>query len=333
MMLYIVSESHNEQENIFEKTCNSTGIDYRLLNFADPYLNISIQDEKILINGSSVNFADTFYLNNIRPEFPFIPAPEPDTGYRAFSDSYVSLQQRKSHYYSVLSVLSRNCRVVNNFEKYKDMYSKIDMLNKLNDTGLQIAEYCITNNIKCLYRNILQNEKIFFWSCVEHQSPIKRINLNKLPELLSIENDTPYILYKMNEGRNVRIWILGGHPVMAALVTDPEYEKGVLSLEKYEYIYELGFFKKDAEMIYEKFDLDFIEVYGIVDAEERFHIYGIDILPSFSGLDEKAGKWLAGKVLEYLTGKRSEYPAPDKGIRATVFLKKMLEPLIDSDMS
>lgn len=332
-MLYIVSESHNSQEKQFEKICKLTGIKYKLLNFCDTTLNISICDEKISVNGCSLVPEDSFYLNNIWPEFPFIPAPEPETDYRIFSDSFVSLQQRKSHYYSILSIISRKCRVVNNFEKYKDIYSKIDALFKLYSTGLNIAEYCITNSIKYIFGSDLCNEDKLFWSCIEHQSPIKMIHENKLKELLTDENKTPYIFYKIVRGRNVRIWLIKGQPVMAVLVTDPEYNKGSLSLEKYEYIHELEFFKDDAQRIYEQFELDFIEIYGIVDKEENLYIYGIDFMPSFSGLDNTGRDWLTGKVLEYLCDKKFELTVPEKGVRSTVFLKKMLEPLIDTDIN
>lgn len=327
MMLYILTGNISKQTKIFTKIAKIMGIEYQLIDLLDDETKVWLSDEVLKINNQLVISTDTFYLDNLIAEFPFIPGMEPENNYQYFSYSYVALQQRKSQTYSVLSLVGRKYKVSNDFNYLKDLYSKIDVLSKLDTTSQNIVDYYVANTTKYLKNTILFQQNEFFWSSIEHQSPLKKVQQSKIHELLQKDNFQPYIFYKITHGTKVRIWILQGKPILAAVVTSPKLEDSKLILEQYEYSLDLDFFAADAKEIYSEFKINFLEIYGIIDKENKLTIYGLDPTPTFTELDNIGREWLAGKILENLCDIKSSLKEPTKGERQTVFLKKMLEPL------
>ena len=329
-MFYLLYENCTEQIQLLQYVAEKMNIQCQLIDLMSENIEVEIRAENLLLNSHKITAEDFFY-SNMSPEFPFIPMADTGGNNRCFSDSYVAAQQKKSQAFSILSLLSRKGLLLNSFEQLNSLHSQIDLLHRLESTGLKVTRYCVTDSLECLKQNPLFGLPQLCWSSVELQSPIKRITASALPELLFAKNHHPYIFYEPQHGRQVRIWLLKGCPVLAALVYPPSCSQDNCSLETYEYILELDFFQQEASRIYEEFKLDFLEIQGVVDLDtQQLTAMGLDPLPVFTELEASGREWLAGQILSALSSVPSSLPEPQNGPRQTVFLKKMLEPLIVS---
>lgn len=327
-MLYFLTGNSSPQIRLLEQSALRQNSEFRTVDLYSGQDDILIWWEKVFINGRELTAADCCY-SDLLPEFPFLPAAEQIGNSRYFSAEYATRQQQTSQAYTILSILSRQKLLFNSFEQLNRLSSQIDSLYRLGKTGLSIADYVVTDSLRFLEQNPLFCQPELYWSTIEHQSPLKKIPTAQLGELLTASNRQPYIFYRICEGIPVRIWLLKGEPVLAALITPPVCTDHALNLEKYEYLLDLDFFQADAAKIHAEFGLDFLEIYGTVNREsQQFTIYGIDPQPCFTELEETGKKWLAGRLISSLGNLPTKPPPPVNGPRSTLYLTKMLEPLL-----
>ncbi|MFP4681514.1 MAG: hypothetical protein ACLFQB_13655 [Chitinispirillaceae bacterium] len=327
-MFFILTLGTSEQINLLQKAAQKQNTECRILDLTSEELCISLRDERISLGSHEVTEDDYFY-SDINPEFPFIPPVSEEGNRRYLDDSYISRQQKMSQAFSLLSMISRKKQLLNNFEQLYTLFSQIDVLHRLEKTGLCIADYCITDNQSCFNRSQISENSELYWSSVEHQSPLKRIERAKITELLTAGNIQPYIFRRITPGVPVRIWLIRGRPVLAALITLPGGPKENVHLEQYQYIADLNFFKADSEIIHREFALDFVEIFGTVNPDsQQLVIYGLDPQPSFSELETTGKEWLAQRLVASMCGFPFSGGTPENGERPTVYLNKMLQPLI-----
>ncbi|NLG18988.1 MAG: hypothetical protein GX556_16810 [Fibrobacter sp.] len=329
-MFGILTNCSNRFVSLLQNIAERLNIECKVYNLLDEGLSITISNEEVWFNKQKVAPADRFW-SLTRPEFPIVPAPELEGNCRNFSDDYAALQQQKSQIYSVLTVLGRKGLLLNEFERQCKFFSKVDTLYMLMQTGIDMAGFCVTNKMSCIEKSPLAGLEEWYWSCVEHQAPLKVIRKNELEQLLSSDTIQPYIFYRIEKGIAGRVWILNGKPILAALVTAPGFSNGSLHLEKYEYITDPDFFESSALQVYSRCGLDFFELHGIVKfGDQKFAAYGLDPYPVFPELEKSGAEWLAARVISSLCNVPLTVPKPQNGTRGTVYLDRMLEPLIET---
>lgn len=328
-MLYILCVHTSNQIRLLQEATAKVNTKCRVLELMHEEVSVSFSDEEIYLNSQRITDDDRFY-SDINPEFPFIPSAADDGNRRYFSDSYISRQQKMSQAFSVLTILSRRGQMLNDFERLNTLYTQIDVLHRLEQTGLDVVDYCATDTLSYLEQSPLHEENYLLWSSVEHLSPLKRIETSTTSELLTADNNQPYIFRKNTPGVPVRVWLLNGDPVLAALIEMPGGTGEKLQLEQYHYISDLDFFKSDARRIHDVFKLDFVEIFGKVNPENhQLVIYGLDPQPVITELETTGRIWLAEKIVTTMCGIPFSEDAPQDGARPTVYLKKMLQPLIE----
>lgn len=123
--------------------------------------------------------------------------------------------------------------------------------------------------------------------------------------------------------------LTNGNPILAAYVSKPVYSDDEVRLEKFKYQTDLTFLDDFSKGVDNLFPSNFFEVYGILDSEGLFHIYGVDFDPDISDLDLDGSDFILKKIISELSGINLKLPDLEEDkIRETVFLKKMLQPLI-----
>lgn len=330
-MILLIGNGSSPMFRILRDDMRQCGIDCLVMDIREPH-KIRIGMDELTLDDHHISGTATI-ITGIQRYFPFLPPPTEQSARNGFYQDYPAHQQQTSHLYSFLHAISDACPVINPFPvcgKTPDHWTALSRLRKL---GFDLPATVMTNKIDGL--NQIDTSSGIRWCYPQVADPLKKLERDRIPALFESLTDLPVIVFEDGPGLWFRSFQIGNTTPLTVIVRTPEVDDGNLSLESYRLFLRETPIQKGIQQLQTDLGTPFLEVYGRIDPQDRFVLYGYDPDPDFTALGPSGISYLARALIRQslqMSGlKEDGVPLPDLPDfeqRTIMQLTRMLEPWV-----
>lgn len=292
---------------------------------------VALDGDHLSWGGEDLGSFDKMVLAGFDVQDPLVPRAVPSTDWRLWQIDYIVDQQGASFLASVWRDLERRgVRLVNSWHALQFGFAKPRLLAELQRAGLRVPPWLCSNEMPVVQR-FCAEQKSVVWRPATGRAMVQ-LFLDK-QRLALVDPALPPVLLAAHPGRTLRRAFVCGDEVLLAVDTSVARVDGWERMEEV-WTVDAGPVARELVRALRRIRADWAEI-AFVEQDGRPCIYDVDPDPRYGWLPADFRAYLqarlARKLLDLPAPAAGKMPAPERGERESLFLRRMLAVLHDME--